>query len=65
MSDTKIERFVDGLGDIVLASFGVFVLFGQEWLTANGYGTVSDVVAILLVILAGIVVAVDIRDLFR
>jgi len=67
MSDTpsNVERYADALGDVVLVVLAGYVLVGQDWLITNGYGDTSNVLALILVVLAALAILPDIRDLFR
>jgi len=67
MSDTpsNVERYTDALGDVVLVALAGYVLVGQDWLTTNGYGGLSHVLGIVLVVLAGVAVLSNLRDLLR
>ena len=67
MSETpsNVERYANTLGDVVLVALAGYVLVGQDWLTTNGYGSLGDVLGLILVILAGVAVLPDIRDLLR
>lgn len=58
----RIERAVRALGDVVMAAFAIYVLWGQEWLLTRG-GLAADIIGIALIVLAGIVIIYDAHDL--
>ena len=50
---------------MLLILLGAFALFGHEWLAATAGKTVAAVVGIALIVLAGIGIRDDVRDLAR
>lgn len=49
--------------ELLLILLGAFALFGHDWLAATAGKTVAAVVGIALIVLAGIGIRDDVRDL--
>lgn len=49
--------------ELLLILFGAFALFGHDWLAATAGKMVAVVVGIALIVLAGIGIRDDVRDL--
>ena len=61
----KHERTLRAIGNAALVAMVLWVLWGMDWLAAQGFGDVSVLLGIALALLAGIEIAFNMRDLRR